>query len=330
LKAVVFRSFGDPSQVLEVADVPAPTPGPGEVRVRMIASPINPSDVLYVRGEYGKRPALPASPGFEGVGVVEASGGGIFGKFLIGKRVAVINARGGNWQEEVVIPAKQAVMVPRDLPDEQVATFFVNPATVLVMIDEVLRVPSGAWLLQTAAGSTLGRMVIRYARSRGIKTLNVVRRQEAIAELKTFGAETVISSSEGPIETQVNEITAGQGVRYAIDAVGGATGAAVARSLGTAGHLLVYGTLANEPMAIDPRTLIVGAKKVEGFWLSEWARRQNPLKMLRLFRRIGRHMRTGELASQLGASFAMDQVRDAVAKAQQVARGGKVLLRLRG
>src|SRR5262245_30262282 len=112
MKAILFDRFGDPAEVLHVREVPAPKPGPGQVRVRMIASPINPSDILYVSGTYGRRPDLPAAPGFEGVGVVEASGAGLLGWFRRGKRVAVLNGKGGNWQEQVVVPARQVVPVP--------------------------------------------------------------------------------------------------------------------------------------------------------------------------------------------------------------------------
>src|SRR5262245_40688203 len=122
MKAAVFEQFGDPAEVLQVRDTPAPEPGRGEVRVRMIASPVNPSDLLYTRGDYGRRPSLPATPGFEGVGVVEAVGPGLLARLLRlkpGRRVAVINGVSGNWKEQVVIPARQAVPVPDDLPDEQ-------------------------------------------------------------------------------------------------------------------------------------------------------------------------------------------------------------------
>src|SRR5712691_4345367 len=99
MKAIVFEHCGDPEDVLQVREVPIPRPGPGQVRVRMLASPINPSDLLYIRGQYGKPPPLPATPGFEGVGVVEESGGGILAKRVMGKRVAVLNRGTGNWQE---------------------------------------------------------------------------------------------------------------------------------------------------------------------------------------------------------------------------------------
>ena len=157
MKAVVFDRFGEPDQVLAVRDVPIPEPGPGEVRVRMIASPVNPSDLLVVRGLYGVLPSLPSTPGFEGVGVVDKVGSGILGWMVKGKRVTVINSAGGNWAEYVVIPARQARPVASDIPDAQVASFFVNPATVLAMVRHVLKVPKGEWLLQTAAGSESGR-----------------------------------------------------------------------------------------------------------------------------------------------------------------------------
>src|SRR3954466_12024536 len=103
MKATVLEKFGEPSEVLSVRDVPDPEPGPGEVRVRMIASPVNPSDLMVVRGRYGVLPDLPSTPGFEGVGVVDKVGTGLLGRFVQGKRVTVINSAGGNWAEYAVI-----------------------------------------------------------------------------------------------------------------------------------------------------------------------------------------------------------------------------------
>lgn len=329
MKAVIIERFGTPSEVLHVQDVPMPEPGRGQARVRMLASPINPSDLLTIRGEYGKRPTLPATPGFEGAGVIDKLGPGLL-KHLrglkVGKRVVVLNPGGGNWQEYVIVSVRNVIPVPDDLSDQQAATFFVNPATVLVMIREVLQVPSGVWLLQTAAGSALGRMVIRLGKHDGFRTINVVRRRELADELVQAGGDAAISTSDESIEERVQAITNGQGVLYAIDAVGGATGAAVVRALGQGGRLLVYGTLAMEPMAIDSRVLIAGTKHVEGFWLSIWSRQQRVLTMLRLFKQIARMMRVGVLTSEIGATFPLDDVRQAVAQAEIPGRHGKVLL----
>jgi NADPH:quinone reductase-like Zn-dependent oxidoreductase len=330
MKAVIFDRFGPPAEVLQVRDAECSEPGPGQVRVRMIASPINPSDLLVVRGEYGRLPSLPATPGFEGVGIVEAVGKGLLGRLRAGKRVAVLNGHGGNWSERVVVSARQVVPISPAVPDDQAATFFVNPASALIMTQYLLKVPANDWLLQTAAGSALGRMVIRLGKHCGFRTINVVRRRDQAEELLHGGADAVICSTEESLEARVKEITGGAGVRFAIDAVGGATAAAVVRSLAPGGRLLLYGTLSGEPLAIDPRTLMVADARVEGFWLSNWVGRQSTLTMLGLFRRINRLLASKVLTSEAAASFPLEEVRAAVKHAESPGRSGKVLLRMAG
>jgi NADPH:quinone reductase-like Zn-dependent oxidoreductase len=327
VKAVVFEQFGDPVEVLKVCEVPEPQPGPGQVRVRMLASPIGPADFLTVRGEYGYQPKLPATPGTEGVGIVEA-GRGLLGRIRIGRRVAVLNETGGSWQEKVVVSALRVVPISKQVPDDQAATFFVNPATAFIMTRLVLNVPPRAWLLQTAAGSALGRMVIRLARHFGFRTINVVRRREQAEELLRAGGDAAIATESESIEDRVRALTDGQGVSFALDAVGGETGSAVARSLARGGRLLVYGTLAEEPLSLPSRVLFLGVKRIEGFWLSDWARRQNVWTMIRLFRRIHELMAKGVLSTEIGPIFPLDDVKAAVQQASTPGRNGKVLLKI--
>ncbi|HKM56851.1 MAG TPA: zinc-dependent alcohol dehydrogenase family protein [Isosphaeraceae bacterium] len=327
MKAAVFDRFGEPSEVLSLRELPDPEPGAGQVRVRMIASPINPSDLMVVQGRYGVLPRLPATPGFEGVGVVDKAGPGLLGRWVLGKRVSAINSAGGNWAEYALIPARQARPIPDDIPDEQAATFFVNPATVLALVRHVLAVPKGEWLLLSAAGSTLGKMIIKLGEHDGFKTLCAVRRAEAKDELTRLGADAVISSAEGPIDEQVRQITLGTGVRYALDPVGGDTGAAVFRSLAAGGRMVVYGTLSGQPIPIDPRQLIAGRTSVEGFWLGHWMKERSIPASLLLFREIASLIRQGVLSSDVGPALALDQINQAVHLAETVGRGGKILLR---
>jgi NADPH:quinone reductase-like Zn-dependent oxidoreductase len=328
VKSIRFSRFGEPREVLKVEEVPVPEPGRGQVRVRMIASPVNPSDLLVVRGEYGRRPSLPATPGFEGVGVVEAAGGGLLGRLRRGRRVAVLNGQGGNWQEHVIVPARQVVPVPEGIPDDQAATFFVNPASALVMIRYVLNVRPGDWLLQTAAGSALGRMVIRLGKRHGFRTINVVRRHEQAEELRAQGGDVVICTDRESIEERTQAVTGGAGARFALDAVGGATGSAAVRALAPGGRLVVYGTLSGEALSIQPRALITGDRRVEGFWLSNWVSRQGTPTMLRLFGRIRRMMGEGILRTDIGATYPLEQVHAAVGEAETPGRRGKILLRM--
>ena len=328
MKRVGFDRVGPPAEVLRLEDdVPAPQPKLGEVLVRMLASPVNPSDLMYVAGKYGLKPNLPATPGFEGVGVVEATGGGPLAWLRKGKRVAVISDRVGTWAEYTVTKARQVIPVPDDVSDEQAASFFVNPATALAMTQDVLKIPRGAWLLQSAAGGELGKMVTRLGYKFAFRTINVVRRREQVEELKKLGADIVIVEDDGPIPEQVRKLVP-DGVRYAIDPVGGATGSGVIASLSHGGRCLLYGSLSDEPVSAHPRYFIGNDLRVEGFWLGAWAKQQGVLTMLKLFRRVRALMREGVLQTSFAATYPLEEMAKAVSHAASPGKGGKVLLRI--
>jgi NADPH:quinone reductase-like Zn-dependent oxidoreductase len=330
MRALVFDRFGPPAEVLALKDVPAPVARSGEALVRMKLVPINPSDLMTVRGLYGRLPGIPATPGFEGCGVVEKATGllATLRGLRPGRRVAVLNPAGGNWAERVVVPARQLVPVPDDVPDEQVAMFFVNPATVLAMVERVLRVPRGAWLLQTAAASALGKMIVKLGRLRGFRTLNLVRSPESAEALRRLGAEAVVVTSTDTVAARIDELTAGKKAAFALDCVGGDMGRLAVEGLAAGGRMLVYGALSGESIPLAPRALIGGQKSIAGFWLSEWARSQGPLAMLGLFREITQLLRAGVLTSEIEAVYAMEQFGPAVEHASRPGRTGKVLLRM--
>jgi len=331
MKSLQFATPGDPASVLKLTDLPLPQPGPGQVRVRMLASPVNPSDLMYIRGHYTVPPVCPAVPGFEGVGIVEASGGGWRGKLFTGRRVVVLNRAGGNWSEYAIVPDQQVVPVSSDLSDEQAACFFVNPATAWVMTREVLKVPANAWLLQTAAGSALGRMIIRLGKLSGFRTLNIVRRETQAAELRQLGADAVLvcdsDTAAADLTDRIRSVVGGNGLLYAVDAVGGAVGSAVIRSLGPGGHMLAYGTLSGQPLSFSPRTLMTVGSSVEGFWLGNFMQQRGLLFRLGLVRRLTRLIRSGILSTQIAGTWPLDQAATAVRAAEDSTVASKCLLK---
>ncbi|MGI5142732.1 zinc-dependent alcohol dehydrogenase family protein [Streptomyces sp. CA-106110] len=328
MKAIRFAQHGEPTEVLSVEDVPVPVPGEGQVRVRILETPVNPSDLLYVRGYYaGVEAHFPAPTGFEGVGIVETVGQGVK-DVAEGQRVSVVNGPGGNWAEYAVVPAGELFLVPDEIPDDQVASFVINPASAILMVRHVLAVPKGEWLLQSAAGSELGRMIIRLAKRDGIRTVNIVRRRESAAELERLGADVVIVSTEGPIDEQVRRMIDPEGVKYAIDPVVGETGTQIFKSLSEDGRMLVYGSLTREPIRIgdDPRYILAGRRTLEVYWLGYWLPRLTDAQREQLSRDIADLMREGIVETSPGRKYSLDQIHEAVTQAEEKGRQGKVFL----
>ena len=324
MQSIKFYEFGDPAKVLRVEDAPQPEPGAGQVLVRLRARSINPSDLLTVRGLYGSLPKLPATPGLEGMGEVIAVGDGV--KHLLpGQRVIPLGVQ-GTWQDYLLAPGAQLIPVPDGISDATAAQFVVNPLTAWIMTVEELALEPGEWLLQTAAGSTLGRIVLQIAALRGFKTINVVRRREQVDELKSLGADEVICTDDEDISERVTEITGKAGLTKSIDAVGGQTGAAVMNSLGRGGVMLVYGLLSMEPMPIDGGRMIFSTTTIRGFWLSEWLRSAAPERQQAVTAGMLRAMASNEIVPPVEAEYSLADVLAAVEHAERPGRRGKVLL----
>ncbi|KAK9818687.1 hypothetical protein WJX74_006212 [Apatococcus lobatus] len=254
---VVQFNREDPGAALQIRSIPIPRPGKGEALCRMYLRPINPSDVYSIQGLYpGFRPtSLPAVPGVEGLGIVEAHGEGA-GNLKIGQRVVAIwptwpVAQGnGTWQQYICVNEDILVAVPDGMADEVAAQFLVNPITAVGML-EILQIPQGEWLVQDAAASVLGRQMIQYARLKGVKTINIVRRPEQAQELLDLGADVVVCSSTEDVVAQAKAATGGRGAYGGIDAVAGDTLAKVISSVRRKGTILNYGTLSGQTYSLE-------------------------------------------------------------------------------
>ena len=148
MKALIFRETGEPKSVLQLAEVPTPTLGPGEALVRVLLTPIHPSDLHMVRGRYGYQPELPASPGIEAVGIVEAVGPGVRGP-NVGTRVVFVRTW-NTWREQIVCPVDRLVPVPDGLDNPTAAISYTNPLTAWALTISSHSLNEGDWLLQTA------------------------------------------------------------------------------------------------------------------------------------------------------------------------------------
>jgi NADPH:quinone reductase-like Zn-dependent oxidoreductase len=325
MRAVRFERFGEPGEVLALVELEPPALAAGQARVRVSLRPINPADLLTIRGRYGSLPQLPATPGREGTGTVLAVEGGS-DELKPGDRVVILDET-GTWQEEITIDARRLVVVPAALGEEAAAQAFLNPLSAWAMLEE-LRIPEGGWLLQSAAASALGKLVGQMARERGLRTLNIVRRADQATALQTLGADEVVvwPDDDKPLSDRVRQ-AAGGDVRYALDAVGGRLGGEMINCLGSGGVMLVHGSLAHpETMPVSSGRFLTRSLILRGFWLNEWLSR-TPLELQRnAVTSILADMAAGALrAPDVEATYDLAAVHEAVAHAER-SREGKILL----
>lgn len=324
MRILSFSEFGLPADVLSLQEAPVPEPGPGQVRLRLTHRPINPSDLLTISGEYGRLPKLPATPGLEGTGIIDALGPGMSG-LEPGQRAIPLGSS-GTWSEYILADAARLLPVPDAISDETAAQFVVNPVTAWVMLEEVLAMQPDEWLLQTAAGSTLGRVVLQLAQLRGFKTVNFVRRREQVAELEALGADAVFCTDEDDIVARVQALTGGKGVKGAIEAVGGAAGELALRCVRPGGTMLVYGMLSGEPIPVHSGEMLFRGLTVSGFWLTHWFQTTPPGDMVATMTALLGYMSAGELVPPVEATYDLADFAAAVAHAETPGRRGKILL----
>ncbi len=336
MQALVAFGVGEPGEVLRLETRPLPQPGRGQVRIRVKATPIHPSDLHILRGRYGFAPQLPTVLGLESVGFVDAIGEGVEA-LSIGQRVITVGVT-GTWQEFLVADAERVLPVPEELSISTAAQLLANPLTVVLLVTNELAVQPGEWLLQTAAGSTVGKMVLQLGRHLGFRTINVVRRRAAVAEIKALGGTEVICSEDEDVSQRIAEIAGGEGVSKAIDCVAGQLGADVSRALAPGGTMIVYGALSThrqtEPerltIPLFARSVIYETKIVRGFWLYRWfsttPREQIGAAIGRTFKLVA----DGTLRIPEGQPLKLQQFRDAVTLAEAPAHQGKPLFVFEG
>ncbi|MEM7797867.1 MAG: zinc-dependent alcohol dehydrogenase family protein [Chloroflexota bacterium] len=325
MKSVRMSEFGEPAAVCDIEEIEMPEPGPGEMRVKVTHRPINPSDTATIRGVYGRLPTLPATPGMEGFGVVDALGEGVKG-FAVGQRVVPMGMS-GTWQEYGITSAMQALPVPDAVSDQSAAQFIVNPVTSWVMLTEGLGLKEGDWVLQTAAGSTLGRIVLQIAKLKGYKTVNLVRRREQVDELLALGADAVFCTADGhdAVIKQVMAAT-GKGVHGAIESVGDETGTLAHSCLRAGGTMLVYGLLSGMPSTINWGEMLFKGTTIQGFWLTHWFRVADQGKVKASLVELMQLMSKGDLTPPVEKEYPLSEIKAALEHSERPGRSGKILL----
>jgi NADPH2:quinone reductase len=324
MRALVQPRFGDPAEVLSVQEVPDPQPGPGEVLVRVLLSPIHNHDLWTVRGSYGFKPEMPARAGTEAVGVVEALGEGVDG-LTVGQRVATGGSFGA-WAELIVAPAAGLVPVPDQVSDEAASQLVSMPFSAIALLD-FLEVSEGDWIVQNAANGAVGRLVAQLAAARGVHVLGLVRRTDGVEELREQGIERVVATDDDGWRDRVREIVGDAPIVAGVDSVGGSAAGDVVSLLADDGVLVVFGAMASPTLEISSGDVIFKQVSIKGFWGSKVFAAMSREKRAALMGELVTGIGSGALTLPVEKVYGLDEIADAARANGEPGRRGKVLLR---
>jgi NADPH2:quinone reductase len=327
MRAVLLKDYDAGPESITVGEVPVPRPGHGQVLVRIFASPVNPSDLAFIRGLYGFKKALPTIPGFEASGTVVAAGNGILPRLLLGRRVACAAAEpgivGGTWAEYLLTNALLCIPLRKWVNMEQGANMLVNPLTAWGLLEHARRGRHRA-VVQSAAASALGRMVVRLGRRFSIVTINIVRRPEQAELLRKMGAEHVLNANDAGFDSNLRDLCHSLGATIGFDAIAGEMSARLLRAQPEGSRLLVYGALSQEATRIDPRSLIFEKKRVEGFGLPSWLSSKNLLTRLSIAGKVQRLLDT-DLNTDIQARLKLEEAKRGLDQYARHMTNGKIL-----
>src|SRR6266404_9277764 len=312
INVAVYSTHGNPADVLRIESQPWPTPGADEVVVEMQAAPINPADLNAIEGKYPGKREVPAVPGFEGSGIVSELGENV-SKLTIGSLVILPHDL-GTWREACAIRAEQLVVVPSQVDPVQAAMLKINPLTAWRLLHGYVELQTGDWVIQNAANSAAGRAVIQIAHALGYKTVNVVRREELIDELRAEGGDVVLVDGKN-LREEVKNTTGNAPIRLGLNAVGGGSALRLANALAPESTLVTFGAMSLQALKIPNGLLIFKDLRFRGIWINKWYNNATIEERMEAFRALFEMAKRGLLKTKVEKAYPLSEIKAAVGHA---------------
>jgi NADPH:quinone reductase and related Zn-dependent oxidoreductases len=322
ITAAVYETHGNPPDVVRVESRPWPAPAAGEAVVKMRAAPINPADLNQIEGKYPIRAELPATPGFEGAGVVVEIAPGA--SSIPEGALVILPHNVGTWRDAVTVKADELVVVPAGIEPVHAAMLKINPMTAWRLLHDYVQLQKGDWLIQNAANSAAGRAVIQIAHDLGYKTVNVVRRAELIDELQAEGGDAVLIDGE-KLRDEVKTATSGAPIRLGLNAVGGDSALRLANCLAAGSTTVTYGAMSLQPLKIPNGLLIFKDLRFRGIWINKWYDNATKQERMEAFEALFGMARRGLLKTKVEKAYLLGEAKAAVTHAAKGKRSGKII-----
>jgi NADPH:quinone reductase-like Zn-dependent oxidoreductase len=323
MKQAVLERYGQPEEVVRCVEAPdVGAPAADEVVFDVLAFPINPADVSMCRGSYRLRPTLPATPGAECLGRVSAAGVGVT---HVRPGDLVINLQRENWAQRRRVKGDDVIAIPAGIDVRQGAMLRINPPTALLLLSDIVALKPGDWIIQNVANSAVGRLVIRLALARGVRTMNVVRRESLFAELRALGADACVV--DGPdLAEAVRAQTGGAPIRLGLDAVSGRATARLSSCVGEGGVVCNYGSMSGEDPVMARSALTGSGQTLVGFILGRGLATRSLAQVRAIYADLGEQVLKGVLSAPVEKVYPIEEIKAALVHAQRGERSGKILV----
>ena len=317
-----FTQTGNPADVVELAQREMPAPQGHEVLVRMRYAPVNPADLNFIEGTYGRAAVPPCIPGHEACGEVVGVGPDV--KSLAKDDVVISLLGTGCWAQHLLAPEHAFAKVPGRIDRAQASMLRVNPVTAWVILKEFAELEPGDWVVQNAANSGVGRAVIQIAKRFGLRTLNLVRRESLIDELKALGADEVVLDSDEGV-AQAKALLGKDHVKLASNAVGGDSAIRLMDLLTSEGTMVTYGAMSRRSLKVPNKFLIFKNLNLRGLWVTKWFETATREQLYDVLEPLTEMILAGELLMAVDEIIPLQEHRRAIIRAQESGRSGKVL-----
>jgi len=318
MKAIQLKAYGHPVEYTNVVEINnIGTIKNDEVIIEVLYSPVNPSDLLLANGTYPIQPKLPSVIGGEGVGRVASIGSTV----LTVKPGDIVTIPFGTfaWSEKVVAKAADLIILPADVDLKQAAMLSINPPSAVLLLEEFVSLQAGDWIVFNAANASVSHTIIAVAKSKGIKTLGLVRRKEAVDIALKAGADVVLIDDENVV-SEAKKATHNVEIKLGLDAVGGKATGSIAQILGKESHLVSYAIMSGEPIIVSQRDLIFKMITIHGFfmYLPAYLPKLKDAKLQSL-----KLLEQGKINVPIAEIYPPERIKEAL---QHTIKGGKVLL----
>jgi len=323
MRCVVLESFGDPATTLTLGERAVPEPGPGQARVRMRMSPIHNHDLAIVRGVYGYQPTLPAVPGTEATGVIDALGDGASER-RIGQRV-MIGGTASTWAEYFLAPAAGLIPVPDAVPDEVACQLIAMPISAMALLED-LKIPPGEWMIQNTANGAVGKTVAMLAKARGVHVVNLVRRDQGVSELAAVGVWNAVSTERQDWRDRVQDLTGGAPIVRGVDSIGGTAADDLLDTMAPNGLFMSFGAMSGKPLQIGVANLLFKQTTIKGYWSAKRMENTGRKDTARMIGELIDLSLSGDLRLPIAAKYDLSEAGAAVVASAASGRGGKVVL----